>query len=323
MMETVLGKSDGNWDGMTLMHEHIIASSPVMTKFFGDAWLDKELVVARSLERLAIAKAAGVGAIVDGTALNLGRDVELIGRISQESGMPICISTGMYYPGDFAFMRMPADVLAAYFIDEVVDGIGESGVRPAIYKVAVERAQLTDEDIRYLHVAALVSIECGLPIYVHTNAGHRNGLEAVDRLKEWGVPAESIVVGHCLDSYKLDYPLELLQKGTSLCCDRIFRGGDGALKKADMVAELCTRGYADRLVLSHDYICCEDKWNGKYPNERRPGTVHDDLRGLCVVADVVLPRLKERGIPEDQLRKITVDNPRRILAGKPKKGNRE
>jgi phosphotriesterase-related protein len=90
-----------------------------------------------------------------------------------------------------------------------------------------------------------------------------------------------------------------------------------------MVAELCMRGYADKLVLSHDYICCEDKWNGKYPNDRRPGSVHDDLRGLCVVADVVLPRLKERGISEDQLRKITVDNPRRILAGKPKKGNRE
>ena len=79
-------------------------------------------------------------------------------------------------------------------------------------------------------------------------------------------------------------------------------------ERSDLVAEMCRRGYADRMVLAHD-TCCYIDWFG-------PGTLDDlkDWHYLHVSQDV-LPYLREHGVPESDIDAMLVANPARILAG--------
>jgi len=76
--------------------------------------------------------------------------------------------------------------------------------------------------------------------------------------------------------------------------------------RADLVAELCRRGLADRMVLSHD-TCCYIDWFA-------PGSL-DDLRHwhYLHISQDVLPYLRERGVTADQIDAMLVRNPARIL----------
>ena len=77
------------------------------------------------------------------------------------------------------------------------------------------------------------------------------------------------------------------------------------MKKA--AAELCRLGWADQMVLSHDASCFID-W---FPKPLVEQTLPDwDYRHVC---DVVIPSLRESGVSEQQIRSMTVENPRRIF----------
>jgi len=70
-----------------------------------------------------------------------------------------------------------------------------------------------------------------------------------------------------------------------------------------VIAELCRRGYADRIVLSHDAACYID-W---FP--------HDESRAgnYTFIHEQVLPALRERGVTGEQLDAMLVGNPRRYF----------
>jgi phosphotriesterase-related protein len=79
-------------------------------------------------------------------------------------------------------------------------------------------------------------------------------------------------------------------------------------QRSDLVAEMCRRGYAGRMVLAHD-TCCYIDWFG-------PGRLDDlkDWHYLHVSKDV-LPYLREHGVPEGDIEAMLVTNPARILVG--------
>ena len=76
MIQTVTGAISGAELGAVLMHEHISCSSLSFAKAFGEAWLDQEQIRALSVEALRELKSQyGVALLVDGTPIDLGRDV--------------------------------------------------------------------------------------------------------------------------------------------------------------------------------------------------------------------------------------------------------
>jgi hypothetical protein len=69
-----------------------------------------------------------------------------------------------------------------------------------------------------------------------------------------------------------------------------------------IIRELIDRGFERRLMLSHD--TCK---LGQFRIHGGPGFVY--------VAETTLPRLRELGVPEQTLTRITTENPRDWLAG--------
>jgi phosphotriesterase-related protein len=76
-----------------------------------------------------------------------------------------------------------------------------------------------------------------------------------------------------------------------------------------VIAELCARGYADRIVMSHDHTSYLD-WLYVAPEHADVGA-----GGYTVVSDHAVPGLRARGVSEADIVQLTVTTPARILGG--------
>jgi phosphotriesterase-related protein len=77
--------------------------------------------------------------------------------------------------------------------------------------------------------------------------------------------------------------------------------------RINTVAELARRGYAEKMVLAHDAACFID-W---FSEEAKAATVPN--WNFTHISDDVLPALRERGVTDDQITTMLVDNPRRYF----------
>lgn len=83
MIQTVTGSLSQNINGNILMNEHICCVSNNMLKVFGDKWLNKEELIEYSAKMLSILKERyNVELIVDGTPIDLGRDIRVLKKVS-------------------------------------------------------------------------------------------------------------------------------------------------------------------------------------------------------------------------------------------------
>jgi phosphotriesterase-related protein len=78
--------------------------------------------------------------------------------------------------------------------------------------------------------------------------------------------------------------------------------------RVNTVATMCERGHADKMVLSHDASCYFDA----LPEEQVP-LVLPNWNYLHISNDVI-PALKARGVTDDQLTTMLVDNPRTVFS---------
>jgi phosphotriesterase-related protein len=123
-------------------------------------------------------------------------------------------------------------------------------------------------------------------------------------LGEEGVEPRHVLLAHVGDSTDVDLLTELAEAGFLLGMDRF--GIDAILDlggRAGTVAELCRRGLASRMVLSHDASCYID-WID--PNLLVAATNWHYLH----ITNDVLPALAERGVTDDQIDQMLVANPR-------------
>jgi phosphotriesterase-related protein len=318
-VNTVLGPVDGGRLGRTLMHEHIFVLSPEIEKT-ADEW-DEGAQQARAVSKLRELKAQGIDTLVDLTVVGLGRYIPRIAAIAaQVPEINVVAATGVYtyneVPMYFHF-RGPGTVLGGrepmvdLFVREIVDGIGETGVRAGILKCASDRPGITPGVERVLRAVARAHRETGVPITTHTPTPPEPwGLEQQRIFREEGVDLGRVVIGHSGGTVNTAYHLELIENGSYLGFDHFGLPGITLEDRVDAVARLCARGYADRIVLSHDAMCFVD-W---FPRSIIDASQH---WRWTYISEEVLPAMRARGISDDDVGRMLVDNPRRILEGGP------
>jgi phosphotriesterase-related protein len=134
------------------------------------------------------------------------------------------------------------------------------------------------------------------------------GLDQQRVFREEGVDLTRVVIGHSGDTTDLDYLQELIAAGSYLGMDRF--GIDTILSfedRVNTVAEMCARGYAGKMVLSHDAAC----FNHWLP-ERPLAAVLPRWNYLHIHNDVI-PALKQKGVTDEHLHTMLVENPRKIF----------
>jgi phosphotriesterase-related protein len=316
-IETVKGPVDTSKLGTTLMHEHVFVLSAEIGQNYPEDWGDEETRVADAIRRMTELKSAGVDTIVALTVIGLGRYIPRIQRIAHQTDLNIIVATGVYTYNDLPFyfhFRGPGTVLQGpelmvdMFVRDIQEGIAGTGVKAAILKCATDEPGVTPGVERVLRAAAQAHRRTGVPISTHTHALSRRGLQQQRIFKEEGVDLSRVIIGHSGDTTDLDYLESLMNNGSYIGMDRF--GIDTILPfedRVDTVAKLCARGRADKMVLSHDAACFND-W---LPEAAIPAML-PRWHFLHIHHDVI-PALKERGVTDDQLKTMLVDNPRKIF----------
>ncbi|MFD0905979.1 phosphotriesterase family protein [Actinomadura sediminis] len=321
-VQTVRGPVDVGALGRTFMHEHVFVLSTEHVENYGAGdWWDEDEKADDAVRKLRQLVERGITTIADPTVWGLGRYIPRIRRIAERvPELNIIAATGIYTYNDLPFQfhhRGPGTLLGgpepmiADFVRDLTQGIGDTGVRAAFLKCAVDAPGLTPGVERVLRAVAGAHRETGAPITVHTESSIHAGREVVRVLREEGADLSKVVIGHAGDSNDLGYLSELADTGAILGMDRF--GLDVINPTADRVSTvvaMCERGYADRMVLSHDASCFID-WFGPDPELLNGMAPNWNYRHI---SDDVLPALRDRGVTDAQLDQMLVENPRRYFS---------
>jgi phosphotriesterase-related protein len=322
-VETVRGPVDTAELGATLMHEHVFVLSTEHVQNYGDGdWWDEDERVADAVTKLDELKALGIDTIVDPTVWGLGRYIPRVQRVAEQTDLNIIVATGLYtydevphqyeHRGPGLLLDLPRDPMVDDFTRDIREGIAQTGVKAAFLKCVVEAKGLTPGVERNVRACAATHRATGAPITVHTSSPTQAGRLVLQVFGEEDVDLTKVVIGHAGDSNDLDYLTELADAGCLLGMDRF--GLDiynPTQNRVDTIVALAERGYADRMVLAHDASCFIDYFPD--PAARAAFQQVQPNWNFRHISEDVLPMLRERGVTDEQIQQMLVDNPRRYF----------
>ena len=304
-VETATGPIDTANLGFTYMHEHLIAATPGVYTSYPHLW-EGDKIEREATERLRRVHEKGVGTIVDMSPADFHRDPLLARRVSAASGVNILETTGAYVHSTLYFNSQECDLIADLFVRDIEVGINGTDIKAAVIKGATGPEGVTPTNEKHLRAAARAHRRTGAPISTHTDMRTHRGLDQQRVFKDEGVDLGRVVIGHSGDAMDIPYLEQLIDSGSYIGLDRF--GIDLMLpeeQRIELLVELCRRGYAERMVLSHDASAMVDFVSSAFRAQ-----LHWNWDTLV---DRILPEARKRGVREDQIRLMTVDNPRAIF----------
>ena len=317
---TTAGDVDVDDLGVVLMHEHVF----IRTESFQWGWpgfggWDEEEQLATARERLTALKQRGVDTILDMTVPGIGRDPALVARAVEGTGLKVMFATGYYtydnlpFPFHFRGPQKMLDgddrLLESLFEKDVTEGIGDTGIRAAVLKVATDAQGMTEDVERLTRAIANVHTRTGTVICTHTHAQTQRGLDQQRIFKEHGVDLGRVMIGHSNETTDLDYLEKVIENGSYVGWDRCGLDVIVPLEaQLDTLAELCKRGYAERLMLSHDKASFMDWFSDAEIDAAVPNWHY------AYIHNGVLPGLRDRGVSDGQIEQILMRNPRDFFA---------
>jgi phosphotriesterase-related protein len=313
-VHTVLGSVPAEQLGITLMNEHLVIGFPGWV-FDPFARFDRVRIASMLIERLRELKALGVSTFVDPCPMELGRNPELAAEVSEGSGVHIICATGLYTNRlgiPVYFRQRSIDEIAEIFVREITEGIGSSGIQAGLITCATGLREITPHEEKCLRAAGRAHRTTGAPIVTLTEAGTM-GNEQLNILASEGVDFGRVMIGHSCCTADLAYHLSLLDRGVFLGFDRF--GMEQAFPDRLRIASLAgllAIGHTRQIVLAHSAVGCFLGRPLRRSPENHQGFEHWNFGHLF---KDVLPRLREIGISDGQIRTMLVDNPRRFFGG--------
>jgi 5-phospho-D-xylono-1,4-lactonase len=300
-VRTVLGDVPGDELGPTYCHEHLLTSPA--SRFGEDLVLDDE---ERAADELLRFRDVGGRAIVDATTPEFGRDAAGLRRLSERTGVRVVAMTGHVseeYWRDVIDLdaRAERDLVAEY-VAELTERIPGGDCRAGVVKAGTSAGTATATERKLLRAAAAAQRETGAPITTHTTGGTA-AAEQADVLEAAGADLTHVCIGHLDRRLDWDVHLELARRGAFLGYDCISKEQyQPDEKRARFVAALVDAGHGGQVCLSGDlarrsYL---EAWGG--------------APGYRYILERFVPRLWEAGLAEDDVERLVVENPARLLA---------
>lgn len=285
-------------NGITYAHEHITIdlSGPKKDQ---DCKLD---TMDETIKEFMELKSKGVSNIIDLTNRGMGRNIEYLTKVKEETGINIISSTG-YYKSPFLpeeVYKLSIKELANIMLMEITEGIDNSGIKAeAIGEIGTSKDNILPEEEKVFRASSMAHIETGKPIITHTTLGTL-GMKQINIFKEYGVNLDKVVISHVDLSGNLDYILRLIDTGVNVAFDTI-----GKIKyqpeelRVNLLKELTQRGLSKKIVLSMDIT---RKSHLKY------------LKGVgyAYLLDDFVPLLRKGGISDSDINNMIKFNAPRI-----------
>ncbi len=290
--------------GKTLHHEHLLVDMGGADSTGYHRW-DKDSVIAKVLPQLIGIKNLGYKTLVDCSPAFLGRDPELLKKLSEESGIQILTNTGLYsaYRGNYlpkyAFTET-AEQLATRWIDEAENGIEGTGIYPGFIKIAVERAPLKEINKKVVEAACITHKATGLTIMSHTGLAVP-AFQQLEILKNYGISPSAFIWTHANNEKDHTKQIEAARMGAWIAFDKFVpKDTEEYVAFAQLMKD---NGLLNKLMFSHDALCYQV---GKPKGGKG--------KGLGLIERHLVPALKDAGFNEEDIDQIFVKNPANAFA---------
>ena len=285
-------------NGYTLMHEHTTIDLSGVKKDT-DCQLDCFEETVKEYQKLY---SYGVRTIVDVTNDGMGRNVPYVLDVEKATGIRIVQSTG-FYKEPFLPERVyhqSVEEMASWMIDEIRNGI-EGGPRAGmIGEIGTSKNEMTPTEKKVFDASVIAAKETGMPIYTHTTLG-TYAPEQAAYFKASGLPLDRIVLGHIDLSGDLDYIRRVLDYGITIGFDTVGKNNYFPdAKRVEYLLALEAEGRLDQIVLSEDLT-------------RKSHLKFKGGIGYSYLFETFVPMLKEAGLKQENLDKMLIHNPARIL----------
>ncbi len=296
---TVNGMIPSEKMGFTLVHEH------VMVDFIGASDASKSRynvddVIKVASPFLKDIKARGVQTFIDCTPAYVGRDVTVLKRLADSTGMNLITTTGYYGAVKEKFVPMHAFTesarqLANRWISEWKNGIEGTNIRPGLIKTSTDKAPLTPVQRKLIDAAAITHLETGLTIGVHTGDGAA-AFEQLEILKKQGVSPMARIWFHAQSEPDQAFHIKAAKLGCWVSFD-----GVNPQTLSDNLGYLTTmkaQGLLQRVLVSQDsgWYNVGEAGGGNF----KPYT--------CILNDFI-PLLKRNGFTPQELDLLFRTNP--------------
>lgn len=298
---TVLGPIRPEDMGITQTHEHLLID---LLDHYGsyDHVNDDEALTIQELREFT---RRGGRTICDPTTEEIGRNPRGLARISKAAGINVLMGSGWYrefkYP--LFVQERTSRELAEILVREIEVGVGDSGIRAGfIGEIGTGRHFVRPGEERVFRAAALAQARTGVAITTHTTRWGTLALEQVAMLEEFGADLSKVIIGHLGDRREAEHLFRIAEKGVYLDVDNIgYIDYQPESVRADNVAALVKEGFGDRVLLAED-------WFANSHMKFRGG------KGLGYLLEVFVPLLKQRGVSEEAIHKLLVENPARAFS---------
>lgn len=328
-LRAVLGDVEAAGSGVVLPHEHLYCDLRALAE--REPIKDSvEAIEAAELPPLAEAHEAGVTLLVEPTPPGIGRDPLLLRRLSEKSYVDVIAATGLYKEPLLprrAYDRS-VDELAEWFEFEIgvgilpvagdsfmgesllseealgraTDALNETPVRAGVIKLASSNDGLQEVEAKALRAAVVAQQRTGVAIVSHSPSGKAFQAQ-LDVLERAGGDPSRFVQVHANAEKDLSLHLKALERGAWVEYDGIGGSEEGDEWHVTLVLMALNAGYGERVLISQDVVGWRAGVGGSTGRKR-----------FGILVGEFLPRLRTAGVSEEDVRRITVENPRMVLA---------
>src|SRR5262245_50876319 len=341
MAQTVLGPIPSERLGVTTTHEHLLVDlspllkppveasrratfyAPVSMELLGSfnyggqtnldnsRLVDLETAIAETL----LFRRAGGDTIVEATSIGIGRDPDGLRQIARATGLNIVMGAS-YYVGAAHPVDMDAkseDDIVDEIVRDIQRGVGQSGVRAGIIGEVGCSWPLTPNERKVLRASGRAQRRTGAPLLIHPGRNEASPREIVEVLHDVDADLSRTIIGH-IERTLLERAdmKKLAETGCVLEFDLFGREhsyykhspnidmiNDGV--RIRLIAWLIAEGHGRQLVLAEDTAA-------------KSHLVRYGGCGYGHILQNIVPRMRARGIRDEDIQTMLVETPRRLLA---------
>ena len=343
MVQTVTGLIPPEDLGVTMTHEHILSNAGVLippppqaslralhsapptletlaySRNYSDVVHVVEDVVLldipTAIDEVMLYKQFGGDSLVDCSSIGLGRDPLGLARISRATGVNIVMGASYYVAVSHRpdMDALSEDAIVEQIVRDVTEGVDGTGISSGVIGEVGCTYPLTDNERKVLRASGRAQRLTGAPLLIHPGRDVTAPLQNLEVLVEGGADPANVIMGH-LDRTFVDF--EEFRRVAEAGCfvewdligeERSFYDGNPRFDmptdatRMDQIAWVISEGYGDRVLVAHDLAY-------KHRLMRYGG------HGYGYILAHLVPRMRDRGISDEALHGILVDNPGRALA---------
>ncbi len=339
-VQTVLGLIEPDQLGKTHTHEHLLVDpTPVWgppddpvarEKYYAPmspearAWfihydyVNKDNYTLSDVDEVSAElkrfKDHGGGSVVEVTSRGLRRNPTGLAEISRRTGVNVVMGSSYYvgesHPADMD--QRSEDDIVEEIVRDITEGADGSDIRAGIIGEVGSQWPMTANETKVLRASGRAQRATGAALIIHPGRDEYAPIGVIDILSRVGADVHRTIMSHMDRTVAQRETMKLMaETGCNLEWDLFGREESWYVpnpafdmandaRRIDDIKWVIEQGFGDQVVVAHDI----------YSKDR---TLRYGGHGYFYILANTVPRMKMRGIGEEAIERILVDNPARIL----------